>query len=151
MLTNGPTDRPTDGRTDGRADKASYKVACPKLKMEIMFHVLCQAENSKTECFFKSNILHALIPLFIHSSTRLIINLSINSTIHSSIHWYIYSFIISYSHDISIILNLALLSFPFFHFAFLIAKRLPTRIYFIILFSPIQERETYTHTSSFSS
>ena len=34
---HGPTDRPTDGRTDGRmdgrTDKASYRVACPQLKM----------------------------------------------------------------------------------------------------------------------
>ena len=31
---HGPTDRPTDGRTDGRTDKASYRVACPQLKMQ---------------------------------------------------------------------------------------------------------------------
>ena len=29
---DGPTDQPTDGRTDGRTDKASYRVACPRLK-----------------------------------------------------------------------------------------------------------------------
>ena len=29
------TDRPTDGPTDGRTDKASYRVACPQLKMSI--------------------------------------------------------------------------------------------------------------------
>ena len=28
VLTNGPT----NGRTDGRMDKASYRVACPRLK-----------------------------------------------------------------------------------------------------------------------
>ena len=30
VLTDGPTDRPTDRRTD----KASYRVACPQLKMQ---------------------------------------------------------------------------------------------------------------------
>ena len=30
--TNQPTNQPTDGRTDGRTDKASYRVACPRLK-----------------------------------------------------------------------------------------------------------------------
>merc|ERR1712074_160259 len=29
---DGPTDRPTNQRTDGRTDKASYRVACPRLK-----------------------------------------------------------------------------------------------------------------------
>ena len=29
---HGPTNRPTDQRTDGRTDKASYRVACPRLK-----------------------------------------------------------------------------------------------------------------------
>ena len=30
---HGPTNRPTNRRTDGRTDKASYRVACPQLKM----------------------------------------------------------------------------------------------------------------------
>ena len=30
---HGPTNQPTDGRTDGRTDKASYRVACPRLKI----------------------------------------------------------------------------------------------------------------------
>ena len=29
---DGPTNQPTDQRTDGRTDKASYRVACPRLK-----------------------------------------------------------------------------------------------------------------------
>ena len=31
--TNGPTDQQTDGPTDQRTDKASYRVACPQLKI----------------------------------------------------------------------------------------------------------------------
>ena len=34
--TNGRTDQRTDGRTDQRTDKASYRVACPQLKIEKM-------------------------------------------------------------------------------------------------------------------
>ena len=33
-VTDRPTDRPTDRRTDGRTDKASYRVACPQLKID---------------------------------------------------------------------------------------------------------------------
>ena len=35
---DGPTNRPTDQPTDRRTDKASYRVACPQLKMNI-FHL----------------------------------------------------------------------------------------------------------------
>ena len=31
--TDGPMDGPTDGWTDGPTDKASFRVACPQLKM----------------------------------------------------------------------------------------------------------------------
>ena len=43
---HGSTDRPTDRRTDRRTDKASYRVACPQLKMEINdFHLRNQNES----------------------------------------------------------------------------------------------------------
>ena len=42
ITTDRPTNQPTNGRTDGRTDKASYRVACPrlkKLKMPVIYQV----------------------------------------------------------------------------------------------------------------
>ena len=33
---DGPTDQPTNQPTNGRTDKASYRVACPRLKIQIL-------------------------------------------------------------------------------------------------------------------
>ena len=45
VLTDGPTDEPTDGRTD----KASYRVACPQLKM-LRLANFTQLKHGKAIC-----------------------------------------------------------------------------------------------------
>ena len=38
--TDGPTNQPTDGRTDGPTDQPTYRVACTRLKRQILIHKL---------------------------------------------------------------------------------------------------------------
>ena len=40
-----PMDGPTDGPTDGRTDKASYRVACPQLKIVLIEKVIQTNKN----------------------------------------------------------------------------------------------------------
>ena len=63
--TDGPMDRrtdgPTNGPTDRRTDKASYRVACPQLKMNLEMEIAEAYEDMMTVQGFKTMVMTILM------------------------------------------------------------------------------------------
>ena len=55
------TDRPTNRRTDGRTDKASYRVACPRLKRSEKLTRVKEKEFTVHKTWEKINGLHSVL------------------------------------------------------------------------------------------